>query len=228
MNNIKLYGKLVGMPFLLVGVILAIIGIGADTPLDDNEKYLVVPDAVISLPEFPTVTQQTNHTCWAASLVAVSRYLGNHVTENELVSGLGYQSRNQGFLPNSFTSVAYATLNPMGYEVSQVNPASKSEILNAITVSLQSGMPVIIYYSTLKEWQPPNFDTHYSVIFGIDTASEIVRVSNPYGYQEDMPFSDLFDKLAFRNYGREPFGHRFARTIGLVSANNLFILHPTE
>jgi len=53
--------------------------------------------------------------------------------------------------------------------------------------------------------------------------SETVKISNPYGYLEELSFSELYDGLDFTNYKDEPFSFKLARKARIVKSNTIFI-----
>ena len=190
----------------------------------DAGAYDFAPDTVLVLDGVPVVAQQTDHTCWAASLIMETSFLGADMSEEEVIDRLGLQSRTSGLLPNAFLTQANNLLTPLGYSVSLLNPDSEAGILNIVTGSLRDGLPVIIYFTSVDDWHRPSFGTHYSVVYGINMMDETVNVSNAYGYDEVMPFAELFDSLSYRNYEAEPFPHLLGRKVGYIKSNNLFVL----
>ena len=112
----------------------------------------------------------------------------------------------------------------MSYSVSLLNPTSQTEILNIITESLENGLPVIFFYSAPDDWNKPKYNTHYGVIFGIDMSKQTVKISNPYGYLEELSFTELFEGMSFQSYESEPFLFHLGRIFGYVKSNNIFVL----
>lgn len=174
----------------------------------------------------PVIAQQTPYTCNVVSMAIVQNYFGTDADELSIRVELGILNRTSGMLPDDYVKFANQTFNPLGISMSRQNPTSQTDILNIISTSLADNLPVVIFYSTVNEWDPPNYDTHYAVIYGIDMATSQVKISNPYGHLETMSFTQLFAALDFSNYHHQPFAFRLASTAGLVKPNNLFVFAP--
>ncbi|MDR2957296.1 MAG: C39 family peptidase [Coriobacteriales bacterium] len=189
----------------------------------DAAEYNYAIDTIVQLDGVPVFTQETNHTCYATSMVVVENYLGVDTTESALLNELSLQNRDTGLIPNEYISHANRAFNPLGYSVSLVNPKSEAMALNIITASLLDGLPVVFYYSVIDDWNKPQFNTHYSVIFGIDMKSQTLMLSNPYGYMEELSFTTFFEGLSFKGFEPESFMHLMGRKVGLIRSNNLFV-----
>jgi hypothetical protein len=207
-----------------VSIVIYLLPFSSTSPFD-ADAFPYALDTQVELESFPLAAQQTPHTCWAATLVMVSDYLGHNTNESELVARLGLADRETGFLPSGFVTYANFALNPVGYSVTLLNPGSQTGILEIITEQLSHGLPVMFYFSTLNRWDETQFDTHYSVIYGIDLAAEAVLVANAYGFRESMSFTELFAALDYDNYQGEPLGHLVGRKVGYIENNNLFVLN---
>ena len=112
----------------------------------------------------------------------------------------------------------------MSYSVSMLNPTSQAEILNVVTESLLNRLPVIFFYSAIDDWNKPNYNTHYGVIYGLDMSKQIVKISNPYGYLEELTFTELFEGLSFQSFESEPLLFHLGRVVGYIKPNNIFLL----
>jgi hypothetical protein len=189
----------------------------------EEKEYNYALDTFIDLDNIPIFSQETGFTCFAVSMVIEMNFLGSPMTESEFIKAFDLQDRDAGMIPKEWISLANQAFNAIGYSVTSLNPRSEAEILNIITESLLNELPVIFYYSAVDDWNKPNFNTHYSIIFGIDMANGVVKISNPYGYLEDLSFSYLFDGLAFRSYKSEPFSHHIGRIVGYIKSNNIFV-----
>lgn len=134
----------------------------------DISEYSYEADFSVELEHMPVVAQQTGYTCYAVSMVIVRTYLGLETTENSLLTDFGLQDRGSGMIPREYLPLAQEALGALSYSITLSNAKSETEILNLITGSLTEGLPVIIYYSTLDDWNKPRYYTHYGVIYGVD------------------------------------------------------------
>ena len=175
----------------------------------------------------PVMSQETGYTCYAVSMAIIRNYLGFETTEYKLRSDLNLLERSKGMLPKEYLTYANRTFVPLSFSVSLMNPASQAEILSVISDSLERNLPVVIFYSAKDDWNKPYYNTHYAVIYGIDMKKEKVKISNPYGYLEELSFVEMYGGLNFTTYEAEPFIFRVARKVGIVNNNNIFVFDNT-
>ena len=207
---------------LIAAVIFALLPFDTTREFDESE-YSYDLNTFIEMDNIPIFSQETNYTCFAVSQVIARNYLVSPIAESEFIEEFGLRDRTSGMLPNEWKTLANQAFNPYGYSVAQLNPKSEAEILNIITESLLNNLPVVFYYSAVDDWNKPGFNTHYSVIFGIDMSSGTIKISNPYGYLEDLLFAEFFDGLVFRSYESEPLTHLMGRKTGYIKSNNIFV-----
>lgn len=211
---------------LVLSLSFSILPVNTTRKFDINE-YGYGANFFVELENVPVYTQQAGHTCFAVSSAIARTFLGLETSENELIAEFGLQDRSVGMLPREYLPFAQEAFRACSYSVKLYNPGSETEILNMITGSLTDGLPVIFYYSVMDDWNKPSYNTHYGVLYGVDVKKRIVKLSNPYGYLDEMSFTDFFEGLAFENYKNEPYMHRLGRVIGYIKSNNLFLLEHT-
>lgn len=198
------------------------------TQLFVADEYKFASNYAKELSGIPILSQQTAYTCNVVSMAIVKQYLGFQTSEQDIRSELELLNHSQGMLPNQYLEYANTLFAPLGYGVSLVNPTSQTEILNIISDSLENNLPVVIFYSAKDDWNLPYDNTHYSVVYAIDMESEMVKVSNPYGYLQELPFTDLFDGLSFTSYQDEPLIFRLGRKVGMIKSNSIFLFGKIE
>ena len=211
---------------LVIFLLLSIIILPFNTTKSfDADEYNFASDFYIELDnEIPVMSQVTNFTCFAVSMAIVRNYFNLETTEESLLRELDMLSMNEGILPRDYLSYANKAFNPMSYSVSMLNPTSQAEILNVVTESLLNKLPVIFFYSAIDDWNKPNYNTHYGVIYGLDMSKQIVKISNPYGYLEELTFTELFEGLSFQSFESEPLLFHLGRVVGYIKPNNIFLL----
>ncbi len=187
----------------------------------DDFQYSM--DYVKELSQIPVLSQETSYTCNIASMAIVKTYLGFETTEQGVRSDLNLLRHNTGMLPNEYLKYANEAFEPLSYSVTLVCPRSEAEILNVISASLERNLPVVIFYLAKDDWNEPHYNTHYAVIYGIDIKNALVKISNPYGYLQQLSFVELFDGLAFSSYKAEPLLFRLGRRLGVVKSNSIFL-----
>ena len=182
----------------------------------------------VQLDDFPVMAQETAYTCNIVSMAIVMNYLGGTKTERDLRHELALQDHSTGMLPSEYLDYANQAFESLSLSATLVNPTSQAEILNVISQSLENEMPVVILYSAPDDWNKPHYNTHYSVIYGIDMNAKTVKISNPYGYSQDITFPELFEGLEYSNYVAEPFLFRLRRRVGMIDVNNIFIFRESK
>ena len=225
MTKMKKIFAIIGVA-ILVSVTFFLLPFGK-TEVFNSDEYTHDMNYCKELDSIPVMSQETGYTCYVVSMAIVKTYLGQAVTEYDLKCELNLLERTTGMLPREYLSYANEVFNPLSYSVSLVNPTSQTQILNIISDSLENNLPVIIFYSAADDWNKPNYNTHYGVIYGIDMRSEKVLLSNPYGYLEELSFTELFSGLDFSGYQSEPFLFRIGRKLGMVKENSMFIFERT-
>ena len=199
----------------------------ATPKISESENYIYDLDYNTELKNIPVMSQKTGFTCYAVSMAIVTTHLGFPTTEHELLSGLNLLTRTKGMIPNEYFSYFNKLLKPLEYSVLLLNPKSETELLNNIIHSLENELPVVFFYSAKDDWNNKIYNTHYSVVYGINTKNKTVKISNPYGYLEELSFDELFNGLNFKSYESEPFTFWLGRKTGIIKQNNLFILEKT-
>jgi len=174
----------------------------------------------------PVFKQGYSYSCNLTAIAVLRKFLGSDVDEAAITKILKLEERRKGMLPHEFLYYANEAFSDTPYSIIQKNIWNRDEIIDEIIISLELNLPITMYYSTVNEWNKPNFDTHYSVIYGISTPRRIIFISNSYGYLQELSFEDFFNGLAYLNYKKEPFFHQLARFLKIIRPNNLFFLHP--
>ena len=195
------------------------------TKVFNEEDYNFALDFYIELDnDTPVMSQVTDFTCFAVSMAIVRNYFNFETTEESLLSELDMLNLKEGLLPRDYIRYANEAFSPLSFSVSMLSPTSQTEILNIVTESLVKGLPVMFFYSAIDDWNKPKYNTHYGVIYGIDMSKKIVKISNPYGYLEELSFAELFEGLSFQSYESEPLLFHIGRIVGYIKPNNIFVL----
>jgi len=214
---------------LVVVTLVAIIGLLVwPTPTTQQFKagdYKYALDFSVELDDdIPVMSQRTGYTCGIVSMALLRTFLGVETDEDDLQAELGVTDRGTGFIPKDYLPYVNRTLEQTPFSIVQLNPTSEAEILNVITESLMDRRPVVIFYSAIDDWNKPNWNTHYALVYGLDMNTQTIKISNPYGYLQTLTFEDLFDGLSFASYEDEPLGFLLGRKVRTIAPNNLFII----
>lgn len=211
---------------VIVFVLTAVFFIYVFIPLEqtkpfDKNDYIYDLEYAKELNGISEILQEKPFTCHVVVLIIVKRYLGFEANESEMRADLDILSRSTGMLPKENLFYARNVFEPLGYCVSLKNSKSKTEILNTISASIENNMPLVFFYSTTDDFNLPHYNTHYSVIYGIDMKSETIKISNPYGRKEVLSFQEMYDGMDFTSYKSMPFSFRVATKFGIVNKNSI-------
>lgn len=195
----------VAIPFLVLSIKSSVINNKYQYLLDNheiNEKKI----------EVPLVKQEIS--CGYAIIDMLSNYYGNRVSEEEL-----YNRNNKG-ISTSSTSGFVKEINKT---IPHLKCASKEylkndELLKQINKSLMNNNPVAV------EWAAKLEDTwtlHWSIVTGMDL--EKVYINNPYGYKEEITYSEFISRTTFKAFKNMNIGYEFGFVFGLFSKNTIII-----
>lgn len=195
----------VAIPFLVLSIKSSVINNKYQYLLDNheiNEKKIDVP----------LVKQEIS--CGYAIIEMLSDYYGNKVSEEEL-----YNRNNKGVSTSStggFVKEINKTIHRLKYTSKEY--LKNDELLKQINKSLMNNNPVAI------EWAAKLEDTwtlHWSIVTGMDL--EKVYINNPYGYKEEITYSEFISRTTFKAFKNMNIGYEFGFAFGLFSKNTIII-----
>lgn len=210
---------------LLLAIILIIYNEIDDKRLRDNFGSIAVSseyNVPLKLDKFPVYKQCNSWSCGPTTIRMVYDYLKGLGNEKQALDESIFADRNGGMFPGTFEQFLRDCLP--GYNVELSNCIPDSEVVKIVYSQLKQGMPVPVYFSTVNEWDKPNYDTHYSVVIGIDLKKDIITIANAYGFEEEVSVSEFLGSLKYDNYKNEPLPFRLATMIGIVRKNNIYVL----
>jgi uncharacterized protein YvpB len=150
-------------------------------------------------------------------------YLEKKITEEELLQELGLENRKRGMLPSTF--LKYLRLSLKEYNITLKSNIPDTEVLKLIYSQLEKGVPVPVYFSTINDWDKPNYDTHYSAVTGIDMKNDKIVIANAYGFREEVKIRDFLGSLKYRNYKDKPMYLTLSIFFGVIKKNNIYIVN---
>lgn len=92
-------------------------------------------------------------------------------------------------------------------------------MIRDIHSSLIRGNPVMVFFGAPNPYNEPYYDTHGSVVYGIDLDSETITIANSYGYSEEISLVDFLNRMAYAERDRYTFGQRFVWKFIRVNKN---------
>lgn len=186
--------------------------------ITNNSDYV----EVLKLDNFPVCNQLYSWSCGPATISMVYTYLKVPKNEKQILDENRLTNRNSGMFPTTFEKYLRDSLQ--GYYVELRNDISDSEIIKTVYSQLKQEIPVPIYFSTVNNWDKPNYDTHYSALIGIDLKKGTITISNAYGFEEEVNVNDFLASLKYDNYKNKPLAFWLATTVGVIKKNNIYVL----
>jgi hypothetical protein len=176
----------------------------------------------VLLDGFRIYKQPNSWSCGPTTIKMVAAYIYENTKVNQNYNETLLANRKSGMLPKTFEKYLGECL--IGYDVELRCNISDSILLKSIYGQLKKGLPVPVYFSTINQWDKPNYDTHYSVVIGLDFKKESVTIANAYGFKEEVGLNDFLESLKYENYKNEPLGFRLATMTGIIKKNNIYII----
>lgn len=107
------------------------------------------------------------------------------------------------------------------YTTTMYKYLKSSELIDKVYNSLANGVPVPFEWAAKYE---NTWTLHYSLIIGIDVASDKITISNPYGYLEDISIEEFISRTSFKAYEKMPLFLKFGFAFGFFEKNAIFIV----
>lgn len=152
--------------------------------------------------------------CGYAIIEMMSLYYGNEITEKEL-----YEKNNQsvstqttkGFVDEINHSIS--NLNYVSYEY-----LSSDELLLKINESICKDLLVAVEFAAKFE---DEWTLHWAIVTGMD--NEKIYINNPYGYKEEITYTEFISRTTFDAFENMPFFFHFGFAFGLFSKNTIIV-----
>jgi hypothetical protein len=218
-------GACIALPVLVLLLAIRLVIIGAflgDTPADFYTNSTYQKDVLLE--NFPIYQQAYANSCGPTTISMAYSYLVEPISEQELADKLGFALGQSGMLPPQFYQALSSALGGNGFQVAHQANITNTKFLERAYLQLKQGIPVPIYFSTINDWDKPNYDTHYSLIIGMRPQKSEVVIANAYGFLEEMPISELLRAIKYDNFRNAPLDFRLGLFVGLINRNNLFLI----
>lgn len=194
----------------------------ANSPTAFYNDPVTQPDLLLD--DFPVYKQAYANSCGPTTISMVHSYLVKPISEQELADKLGFSLGRGGMLPSQFSEGLESVLMEYGYQVEHQVNVSDDAFLEQVYLKLKQGIPVPIFFSTVNQWDKPNYDTHYSVIIGLRPQKHEVVIANAYGFLEEISISDLLKAMKYENYLNSSIDFRLGLFVGVINRNNMFLI----
>ena len=198
----------VAIPFIVLGV--------RTSNIKNDYSYLRNDAECSTKVEIDGVELVTQHvSCGYASIEMLSTFYGSKVSEDDLDTknnGRVSTSSSQGFLKEINASIPSQTFIKESYLKNDV-------FLKEIHDSLSKNNPVAIEWAAKYENE---WTLHFSVVTGLDLASDKVTIYNPYGYVETIKVDEFIGRTTFEAYEKMPLFLSFGFAFWAFEKNTIF------
>ena len=177
--------------------------------LKEDEHY----NNKVEITNIDLLTQQIS--CGYAVIEMMSTYYGNKVSEATLDlenNGKVSTSSVNGFLKQINASITAKTFIKRTF-------LNNDDLLKEIYDSLSNANPVAIEWAAKYEG---DWTLHFSLITGIDLASNNITVYNPYGLIENITIEEFISRSSFSAYEKIPLFIQFGFAFGAFTKNTIF------
>lgn len=162
--------------------------------------------------DVPLIKQDIS--CGYAIIEMMSDYYGNKITEKEL-----YEKNNKsvstqttkGFVDEINNSIS--NLDYVSYEY-----LANDELLLKINESICKNRLVAVEFAAKFE---DEWTLHWSIVTGMD--NEKIYINNPYGYKEEITYTEFINRTTFNAFENMPFFFHFGFAFGLFSKNTIIV-----
>jgi hypothetical protein len=220
-----IFGACIVLPLLVLLLAIRLVIIRAvlsDSPADFYSNSIYQKDVLLE--NFPIYQQAYANSCGPTTISMAYSYLVEPISEQELADKIGFALGQSGMLPTRFYQALNSALGEYGFQVEHQDNITNTKFLERAYLQLNQGVPVPIYFSTINDWNKPNYDTHYSLIIGMRPQKNEVVIANAYGFLVEMPISELLRDIKYDNFLNAPFDFRVGLFVGLINRNNLFLI----
>jgi len=101
---------------------------------------------------------------------------------------------------------------------------TNEEMIRDIHASLKSNDPVAVYFGAPNPFNEPYYDSHGSVVCGIDLENESITIGNSYGYREVISLVDFLNRMSYAERDRYTPAQRFVWKFTRVNKNQYFLI----
>ena len=166
----------------------------------------------ISIKEQPDST-----TCGITTVTVISNYFNCTAYEvNDLLNK--YNSKG------TTDTAELLQLELSEREVNFISNVTNDKMIRDIHASLNRGNPVVVYFGAPNPYNKPFYDSHASVIYGINLDSKTITIANSYGFSEEISLVDFLNRMSYAERNKYTFAQRFLWKFFTVNKNMYIIV----
>ena len=83
------------------------------------------------------------------------------------------------------------------------------EMIGDIHASLKSNNPVMVYFGAPNPYNEPFYDSHGSVVYGLNLDIETITIANSYGYREEISLVAFLNRMSYTERDKYTAAQRF-------------------
>lgn len=176
----------------------------------------------IELSGVDTIQQPTKTTCGITAVTIVSNFCNAQSSTVEELISRNNVDPSQGTSTELLIQLLEFELP--GRSIDYFHGEATSTLLSRIHTSLDAGNPLVAIMGAPNPYNKPLYDFHTVVIYGIDLERQVLLISNPYGYTEELSFIDFINRMSFSELGKYPIIQQLIIQNKLIDRNMLFVI----
>jgi len=175
---------------------------------------------VIELSNIKIKPQPNGFTCGITTVTVVSNYYNNTDYEaNDLIEKYRVNT-SKGKTDNDMKKWLQSELP--GKNIVYESNGTNEEMIGNIHTSLSNGNPVVIAFGSPNPYNEPYYDSHFSIVCGINLDNETISIANSYGYMEEISLVDFLNRMSFAEVDKYPSFLRLAIKMNRMGRNRYF------
>lgn len=206
LSLLSIFVLVITIPFIVLGVRTNKINVSYDYLLEEKKIEEHKIDDVLLIAQ--------DVSCGYAIIEMLSDYYGNKITEKDLFEKNNKSVSTQttkGFVDEINNCIP--NMNYVSYEY-----LGNDELLIKINESLKKNNPVAVEFAAKYE---DEWTLHWAIVTGMD--KEKVYLNNPYGYKEEISYSEFIGRTTFNSFENMSLLFNFGFAFELFSKNTIII-----
>ena len=208
MKKILLYCiiSILALFIIFSSVLILIAVLRQDEVYDNLDSVSEVVDnlqpRVIEIDNVTVKAQPDGFTCGITTVAIMSNFFNS--TNNEANDLIDRHNITSGGATND-EMVAWLQGELPGRTIAFRSNVTNEVMLSDIHASLYSGNPVMIAFAAPNSFNEPYYDSHASVVYGINLDSETIMIANAYGFNEEISLLEFINRMSYTEISKFPF-----------------------
>ena len=164
---------------------------------------------------------EASNSCGITTVTVVSNYYNNTDYEPNVLIEKYNVNISKGSSGNDMIEWLQSELP--GKSITFKSNGTDEEMIRDIHTSLTNDNLIVVFFGAPNPYNEPYYDSHASVVYGINLDSETIIIANSYGYREEIPLVDFLNRMSYAETDKytsaQQFVWKFANT-----DKNMYIL----